>query len=115
NDNGTRTVKGKVLDKDGGFSEYTATVTIDNVVPTATLSNNGPVAEGSPATISFSGQLDPSNADTAAGFRYAYACDNGSLAAATYAGSGTADSTTCTFADNGSYTVRARIVDKDGG
>ena len=45
----------------------------------------------------FSGQSDPSSADTTAGFHYAYACDNGSLATATYLGSGTAATQDCTF------------------
>ena len=53
-----------VIDKDGGFTQYTTVVTVDDVAPTATLSNDGPVDEGSPATVSFSNQLDPSNADT---------------------------------------------------
>jgi PKD repeat protein len=114
-DSGSFTVTVKVTDKDSGSGQATFTVNVANLPPTATLSNNGPVNEGSPATISFSGQSDPSSADSAAGFHYAYACDNGSLAAATYAGSGTSASTNCTFGDNGSYTVRARIIDKDGG
>jgi hypothetical protein len=115
NDNGSRTVKGKIKDKDGGETEYTATVTINNVAPTATLANNGPVNEGSPATISFSAQFDPSSVDTTAGFHYAYSCTNSSLAGATYAGSGTSASTACTFNDDGVFTVRARIIDKDNG
>ncbi|HET8549934.1 MAG TPA: PKD domain-containing protein [Bryobacteraceae bacterium] len=115
NDSGTRTVRGKIRDKDNGETEYTASVTVNNLPPVATLSNNGPVNEGSPATISFSNQADPSTADTAAGFHYAYSCTNGSLAAASYAGSGTSPTTTCTYNDNGTYTVRARIIDKDGG
>jgi hypothetical protein len=115
-DNGSRTVKGKVRDKDGGESEYTASVTVDNVPPTATLGNNGPVNEGSAVTVSFGNQFDPSTADTAAGFHYAYDCNNGSLAGATYAGSGASPSTNCTFDDGPSTrTVRARIIDKDGG
>src|SRR5205814_170193 len=34
---------------------------------------------------------------------------------ATYGGSGTNASTSCTYADNGTYPVRARIIDKDDG
>src|SRR5439155_14066277 len=85
------------------------------VAPTATLSNNGPVDEGSPATISFSNPFDPSSVDTAAGFHYAFSCTNGDLSGATYAGSGANASAACTYADNGTYTVKARIIDKDGG
>src|SRR5205085_9763275 len=59
-DSGSRTVKGKIKDKDGGTTEYTAGVTVNNANPTATLSNDGPIYEGGSATISFSGQSDPS-------------------------------------------------------
>jgi PKD repeat protein len=111
----THTVRARIIDKDGGYSEYTTDVTLRNAAPTADLGNNGPVDEGSPATISFSNQHDPSSADTAAGFHYAYACDNGSLAGATYAGSGTSATHQCTYSDNGTYTVKGRIIDKDGG
>lgn len=91
-------------------------VVVSNVAPTATLSNGGPVNEGSPVTISFSNQFDPSTADTSAGFHYAYACDGSSLAAATYAGSSTSATASCTFPDGpATPTVRARIIDKDGG
>src|SRR5207253_3720362 len=65
-DSGSRTVKGKIKDKDGGTTEYTASVTVNNANPTATLSNNGPIYEGGTATISFSGQSDPSTADSSA-------------------------------------------------
>ena len=62
---------------DGGFTDYTTTITINNVAPTATVvTNGGPVNEGSPATVSFTGQSDPSAADTAAGFTYSYDFDN---------------------------------------
>src|ERR671925_191807 len=82
---------------------------------TAAPSNDGPVAEGSAATVSFSAQFDPSGADTTAGFHYAFDWLNGDLSAATYAASGASSSTTCTFNDNGTYTVKGRIIDKDGG
>jgi PKD repeat protein len=116
-DNGSYTVTVTVTDNDGAPGSDTDTATIANVAPKATLANSGPVDEGSPVSVSFSGASDPSSADTTAGFHYAFACDNGSLAGATYAGSGTAASTTCTYPDEGTgtYTVRARIMDKDDG
>ena len=71
-----RTVRARISDKDEGSTEYTTTITIKNVAPTATFSNNGAVNEGSSGTVSFSGQFDPSTADNAAGFRYSYDFDN---------------------------------------
>jgi hypothetical protein len=114
-DSGPRSVRARIIDKDGGFSEYSTTVTVDNVAPTATLSNNGPIDEGVAATISFSNPSDPSTADTTAGFHYAFSCTNASLAGATYATSSSTATTSCTFAGDGVYTVRGRIIDKDGG
>jgi hypothetical protein len=113
----SQTVTMTANDGNGGTATTTFSLTVNNVAPTATLANSGPVNEGSSATVSFSGQSDPSSADTSAGFHYAFACDNGSLAGATYAGSGTSASTSCgPFPDGpASQTVRARIIDKDGG
>src|SRR5207249_1665574 len=82
-------VKARIIDRAGSFSQYTTTGDGRTVASTADLGNNGPVDEGSPATVSFSNQFDPSTGDTAAGFHYAYSCSNGDLSAATYAGSGT--------------------------
>src|SRR5207247_1100639 len=113
NDNGVRSVTGKVKDKDGGASEYTATVNVNSVPPTATLSNDGPVNEGSRATIYFTSQSDPSMADTAAGFRYEYHCDGSVFGPASYAAASTSATSQCTFNNEGTYTVRARIIDKD--
>ena len=114
-DNGTRAVRGAVRDKNGGTTTYDASVTVSNVAPSATVANGGPVNEASPVAITVSGASDPSTVDTAAGFHYAFACDGSSLAGATYATSGTSATTSCLYADNGAYTVRARVLDKDGG
>src|SRR5207245_2119445 len=109
------TAKGKIKDVDRTANDYTATAAVHNVAPTATLSNNGPVNEASPATVSFSAPFDASSADTSAGFRYAFDCAGGALSA-TYTAAGPSASTTCTYADGPStHTVRARILDKDGG
>src|SRR5207302_3730101 len=61
--------------------------------------------------------FDPSGADTIAGLHYAFSCSNGDLSGATYGGSGTSASTSCSFPDNvGSpFPVKAQIIDKDGG
>src|SRR5205823_5197235 len=109
------TVKARIIDKDGGFSEYTTSVHVNNVAPIATLSNNGPVNEGSAATVTFSAQSDPSSADTAAGFRYDYHCDGSIFGPANYATASTSATAQCTFNNQGTYTVRARIIDKDNG
>src|SRR5439155_8922898 len=93
-----KNVKARIIDKDGGFTEYTTSVTVNNVAPTATLANNGPVDEGSPATITFSSPSDPSSADTSAGFHYSYACDGqASSLATTYAGATDGTSKQCTY------------------
>src|SRR5205814_1547677 len=115
-DNGLYTVTVKVTDKDNGAGQATFKVDVANVPPTASLGNNGPVDEGSAATISFSAQSDPSSADTAAGFHYSYDCTaGGSNLASSYATAGTSASSPCTFDDNGVYTVYGRIFDRNNG
>ena len=120
-DNGVFTVTVTVTDDDGGFDTKLFLVTVGSVAPTAVLSNNGPVNEGSTATVSFSGQFDPSPTDTAAGFRYAYDLDNDGtfdVGDGTYAGSVATSSqlvSAALLADGpGTRTVKGRIIDKDG-
>ena len=89
---------------------------MNNVAPTATFTATSPINEGSSSTLSFTAPSDPSSTDTTAGFRYSFACDGMTASlASTYASAGTTSSTTCPFADNGSYTVKGRIFDKDNG
>jgi hypothetical protein len=86
-------------------------VTANYSYPTADLGNNGPVNEGSPATVSFTNQSGVSP------FHYAYACDGVSPGTATYANTaGSTASAQCTYPEGPStHTVRARIIDKNDG
>jgi PKD domain-containing protein len=95
-----------------------ATLTIANTAPDATLGNDGPVVEGQDATIAFTAASDPSAADTAAGFRYAFDLDDDGtydVGDGTYAGSSASPSTALATDDDGTYTVGAAIIDRDGG
>ncbi|MBF8266566.1 MAG: hlyA 2 [Dehalococcoidia bacterium] len=115
-DNGSYTVGVQVSDGDGGVATGSITVVVLNVPPTAFLPNPAPVNEGSPATLTFENQGDPSGADHSAGFHYSFACDGLDASLATsYAASGASASANCTYFDNGLYTVKGRIFDKDEG
>ncbi len=114
NDNGTYSVTGRIFDKDDGYTEYTTTVHVHDVSPTANISNSGPLDEGGTATVSLTNPSDPSSDDTTAGFRYAFSCD-GSALPDTYAAAGMSNTASCSFPDDGSYPVTGRIFDKDDG
>jgi Thrombospondin type 3 repeat len=110
------TVSAAVIDKDGGLTQYSTTVDVDNVAPTGTLGNGGSVNEGSTGSVSFTGESDPSSADTAAGFRYSYDFDNDGTFEVTDSASASATVPASYLADGpGSRTVKGRIKDKDGG
>ena len=109
-DNGSRTIRATIKDKDGGSNEYTVTGVINNANPTATFSATDPVDEGSPITIALSNPSDPSSADTTAGFTYAFSCDG-----TTFGPASVTATDSCATTDDGSRTVRGKIVDKDLG
>ena len=102
------TVSAQATDSDGAAGNTaTQTVTVANVAPTVTLATTTGLSSMRVARSAFpspTSLIRPRGTPTA-GFHYAYACDNSSLSSATYAGSGTAASKSCTFGDNGSKTV----------
>jgi hypothetical protein len=112
------TVTVKVAEAGSGTppsGQATFAVHVNNVAPSGTLGNNGPISEGGSATISFSGVSDPSAADNST-LHYAFSCTGDSLAGATYASSSMSSSTSCGFSDGPSTpTVTGVIIDKDGG
>ena len=121
-DNGSFTVPVQVDDGDGGITTSSITAVVTNVAPTAFLPNVGNVNEGSSASVDFENQFDPSGADTTAGFHYAWDFDNNGTfdsGDGTYAGSGASDSAAIPASlladDSLGFSVRGRIIDKDGG
>ncbi len=115
---GAFTVWLRVTASPGNSHTDSAAITITNAAPTATFSNNGPVDEGTSATVSFTNQSD-SPEDMAAGFRYAYDFDDNGVwdvGDGTYAG-GVPDASVTVPAvyldDVRSRRVMGRIVDKE--
>jgi parallel beta-helix repeat protein len=113
-DSGTYTVHGRVFDKDGGFTDFTTTVIVRNIVPMATLSNDGPIDEGGSVTVLFTDPFDPAPADKAAGFRYSFARSPADLAT-DYAAASPDAQQHFAFEQAGTYTVYGRVFDRDGG
>lgn len=112
-DNGTYTFRARVIDKDGGYSDYSGSASATNVDPTATFSADSPIDEGSSSTLALTNGTDASAID-AASLKYAFAC-NASTVSTAYAAAVTSSSNSCTFDDNGTSPVAGKILDKDGG
>jgi large repetitive protein len=107
-DNGTYTVKAKVRDKDGGETEYTATVVIDNADPVANAGPDQTVNEGDAVTLMGS-YTDAGAADTHT-LAWSVSASNGQVIAA-----GTGPTFSFVPNDNGTYTVTFTVTDDDGG
>src|SRR5205823_11107639 len=103
-DNGSRAVGGKIRDKDGGTTEYTATVTVKNVAPAVTAPSDQSSNEGDTASFSLGSFSDPGANDAP----WAVDVDWGDSSAHTTfnaSSPGALGSKNHAFADNGSYTV----------
>jgi hypothetical protein len=104
----SRTVTVRVSDGTSSTTDQ-ATITVTNVAPSATLNAPATAEAGFPFSISLTGATDPSAADTAAGFQYAFDCGSG------YGLFGPSSTATCPTSTVGPLTVYATIRDKDGG
>ena len=97
-------------DTNGGSSQDTEPVTISNVIPTVSISAPAQAAALTQFTVSAVAS-DVSDADTLAGFTFAFDCGSG-----VFGGYGTSESETCVAGAGGtSGTVRVRAKDKDTG
>jgi len=111
----TRTIALKVTDAVGNSAIATATVTINNVPPSAKFTAGGSVKLGSTGSVSFSSQSDPSAADMAASFKYSYDFNSDGKFEITDSSAASATVPAIYLATVGNHTIRGRIKDKDGG
>ncbi|HEY1380164.1 MAG TPA: PKD domain-containing protein, partial [Gemmataceae bacterium] len=101
-----RVVHARVTDSAGATADYATSIQVRNVAPTIRLS--GPFTGTAGAPVAFSAAVtDPSSADAAAGFRYAWSF--GDFATSTQ------QAPTHAYATAGTWTVTLTIFDKDGG
>jgi PKD repeat protein len=112
-DNGLYNVCLTVTDPGGLSDTQCTTADIANVAPTATFNAPMYVIAGDAFDLSLTDPYDPSSADSAAGFEYAFDCGDGSG----YGAWSSSNTATCsTSADEvGTRTVKGKIRDKDGG
>ncbi len=73
----TQTVTITADDLNGGVSQVSFLLTVNNVPPNGTLVAPSPVDEGSGYNLSLAAVTDPSGADTGAGFEFAFDCGDG--------------------------------------
>ena len=112
--NAVRTVGLRVTDANGLRGTATATVTINNVAPTAAFAADGPTIAGGTAVVRLSNPVDV--AADLPGLRYSFDFDNnGSFTDAGDVSLSTSAAASHVFAAAGTYTVRGRVTDKDGG
>jgi PKD repeat protein len=113
-DNGARAVKARIKDKDGGETEYTASVTINNVAPVVNAGQDQTVNEGILVNLAPSTFSDPGTSDThTATINWGDGTDLETGTVAESVGSGTV-SGSHSYPKYGSYTVETCVTDDDG-
>ncbi len=103
------TVRVRADDGQGASHDAETTLTVLNTAPTATFNAPAAVDEGSPILLSLAASFDPSAADTATGFSYAF--DTG----AGYGAFSSTSSISVPTTDDATLTVKGKVRDKDGG
>jgi surface-anchored protein len=104
---GTAVIHGRITDSSGTYSDYTWSITENNVAPTPSITP----PSGADATVAatfIASASDPSTADTTAGFTYSWTFGDGS-------GPVSGARPSHTYTQPGTYTITLRATDKDHG
>ena len=101
----TLVVHGRITDSSGNFTDYTTSITVNDVAPVPSITLPATVVAGTAATFKASA-TDPSTADTAAGFTFAWTFGDG--------GTATGASASHTYAAAGTYSVAVKATDTHG-
>ena len=109
-DNGSFTVNVRVTDGDGGSDTASTTVAVNNVDPTITdVTSESPIDEGESSLITVTA-TDPAGPNDP--LSYAFDCDGDDTFEV---GPQAGNTHTCSYDDNGAFTVKVRVTDGDGG
>ena len=112
-DNGTRTVRARVKDKDGAISAYSGTVSVVNVAPTITMVSapaNGKLNVNYTIQFRFS---DPGTTDSPWSYQTTWGDGKKTVLTSTTT-QGQVITQTSVYTLPGTYTVSVRVTDKDG-
>ncbi|HEV8606849.1 MAG TPA: right-handed parallel beta-helix repeat-containing protein [Tepidisphaeraceae bacterium] len=112
---GTRTIRGRISDRDGGFTDYLTTITINNVTP---IVNAGPDSSvGVNAFFTQSGSFTDPGADSPWQVFVNYTYDpvsNPGQGLLSQTGSSKTFVLSHFYSVPGTYTARVTVIDKDG-
>src|SRR5205807_5277211 len=106
-------VRARIIDKDGGYTEYTTDITVKNVAPTVTAPSDQSSDEGASHAFDLGSFSDPGVNDAPWAVHVNWG-DNTSTNG-TRSAQGGLGTSSHTYDDNGTYTVTVKVTDKDGG
>ena len=114
-DNGVRTVRARIKDKDGAVTEYTKSVTVVNVAPAiAFISAPASAKTGVDYTLQFR-FTDPGTLDAPWSVLTTWGDGKPAAGPSQVSAQGLAITQTHRYTKAGSYTITVRVTDKDGG